>query len=78
MSGQNGQNTCRKYDVCRNSPTTETGFICPITDVNSPCLFTIGKIYSRQFKTCPACANHSRSPFNVKVWHLNSTPIIGT
>ena len=78
MSGQNGQNTCRKYDVCRNSPMTQTGFLCPITDMNSPCLFTIGKNYSRQFKTSPAYVNHSQSPFNVKVWHLNSIPIIGT
>ena len=69
MSGQNGQNTCRKYDVCRNSSMTQTGFICPITDVNSLCLFTIGKNYSRQFKTSPAHVNHSQSAFNVKVWH---------
>ena len=78
MSGQNGQNTCRKHYVCRNSQMTETGFICPIADVNSLCLFTIGKNYSRQFKTSSAYANHSQSQFNVKVWHLNSIPIIGT
>ena len=59
LSRQNWQNTCRKYDVlCRNSPVTQTGFICPITEVNSAHLFTFGKNYSRQLKTCPVYANH--------------------
>ena len=48
MLGQNWQKVFRKYDVCRNSPVTQTESICPITDVNSATLLTFGKNYSRQ------------------------------
>ena len=71
---QSSKTACGEYDVCRNSPMPQSGFICPITDVNSSSLFTFGKNYSRRYKTC--CRVYQSLPITMQC--DNSILIIGT